>query len=50
MMSFILRLKIKRQRMSGLFLQTAIPKPPETVQGLLNTNTNTDKDKDASFL
>ena len=52
-MSIIRKLKIKKQRLSGLFLQPSIPKIPETVQGLIspeqniieNTNKSPIKDK-----
>ena len=39
-MSIIRKLKIKKQRLSGLFLQSSIPKIPETVQGLISPEQN----------
>ena len=35
-MSLIRKLKIKKQRLSGLFLQTSLPKVPDTIQALIN--------------
>ena len=38
MMTILRNLKIQKQRISGLILQTSIPQLPETIQGMINPN------------